>query len=91
MGLSTDQKKKMDAIFDENKPAILAAYRDFLKEQSALAAINKDPNADKSNTFTAIDAVNRARAGLEKATAQMYLEIRHQMSADQIDRVEKLQ
>lgn len=91
VGLSSEQKTKMDAIFDSNKPAILAAYKEFLKQQSALAAISKDPHADKTSTFAAIDAVSKARDELQKATAQMYLEIRHQMNADQIERVEKLQ
>jgi Spy/CpxP family protein refolding chaperone len=91
IGLTSDQKKKMDAIFDANKPAILAAYRDFLKQQSALDAISKDPKADKSQTFAAIDAVNRARADLQKTVAQTYLEIRQTMSPEQVEQLEKLQ
>ena len=90
VGINSNQKRKMDAIFNANKPAILNAYRDFLKQQSTLAAINKDPHADEESTFAAIDALNRARGELEKATAKMYLEIRQQMSSEQVDRVEKL-
>jgi len=81
----------MDAIFDANKPAIVAAYQDFLKQQTALQAISKDPHAGKESTFAAIDAVNRARAALEKATAQLSLEIREQLSQDQLNRAEQLQ
>ncbi len=91
VGLSSEQKTKMDAVFDANKPAILAAYRNLLAEQSELAAVSKDPHADKAQVFAAIDAVNQARAALEKTTAQIYLDLRKQMSPEQIERVEKMQ
>jgi Spy/CpxP family protein refolding chaperone len=91
VGLTGQQKKKMDAIFDSDRPAILAAYRDFLKQQSKLDAVSKDPKADKSQTFAAIDAVNQARDTLQKTVTQMYLEIRQQMTPQQVEQVEKLQ
>ncbi len=91
VGISPDQKKKMDSIFDANKPAILASYKNFLKEQARLESISKDPQADKSQTFAAIDAVNQARADLQKAAAQMYLQIKQQMDQEQIEKLEKLQ
>lgn len=91
IGLNSGQKKEMDAIFDSNKPAILASYKNFLQQQSRLATISKDPKADKTLTFAAIDAVNQARADLQKATAQLYLQIRQQMTAEQIEKLQKLQ
>jgi hypothetical protein len=81
----------MDDVFDANKPAILASYKDFLSQQSKLDKLNKDPHVDKTTLFAAIDAVNEARAALQKTTAQMLLEIRQQMKSDQIDKLEKLQ
>lgn len=91
IGISAAQKKKMDAIFDANKPAILASYKAFLNEQSKLDFISKNPQADKSQTFAAIDAVSQARAALQKAVAQMYLQIRQQMDPSQIEKLEKLE
>jgi Spy/CpxP family protein refolding chaperone len=91
VGLSSQQKKQMDSIFDSSKPAILAAYRELEKQQARLEAISKDPRADKSQTFAAIDSVNQARDALEKTVAQMYLQIRQQMTPDQVQKVEKLQ
>ena len=90
VGITHDQQHKMDGIFESNKSAILSSYKAFLKEQSHLESINKDAHADQAATFAAIDAVNNARAALQKATAQMLLEIRRQMSQDQIDKLEKL-
>lgn len=91
VGLTSQQKKQIDAIFDANKPAILAAYREFLKQQASLATVSKDPKASQPQTFAAIDAVNQARAALQKTVAQMYLQIRQQMTPDQLEKLEKLQ
>lgn len=90
IGLRKEQQKKMDVIFNANKPAILEAYKTFLSEQSKLNTINKNPQADQASTFAAIDAVNNARASLQKATAQMLLQIRKEMDPDQIAKLEKL-
>lgn len=90
IGLGKVQQNKMDATFSANKPAILNSYKTFLSEQAKLNALSKDPNADKEKLFAAIDAVNQARAALQKATTQMQLQIRQQMSPEQIQKLEKL-
>lgn len=91
IGLRKDQQRRMDAIFDRNKPAILDSYKGFLKAQTALAAANKDPQTDKDRLFAAIDAVNQARAALQKATSAMLLQIRQEMDPGQVDKLEKIQ
>jgi Spy/CpxP family protein refolding chaperone len=90
IGLRKEQQLKMDAIFSANKPAILDSYKVFLSEQSKLDKLSKDPAADKARIFAAIDAVSQARASLQKATTQMLLQIRQQMDANQIAKLEKL-
>lgn len=91
IGLRRDQQKKMDSIFDANKPAILASYKVFLKAQAHLTVVNKDAKADKTTVFAAIDALNNARSSLQKATYAMLLQIRKEMDADQITKLEKIQ
>lgn len=91
IGLRREQQKRMDAIFDANKPAILDSYKGFLKAQSNLTAVNKDPQANKDSVFAAIDAVNQARSSLQKATSAMLLQIRQQMDPDQVDKLEKIE
>jgi hypothetical protein len=90
IGITRDQQRRMDNIFDANKSAILSSYKSFLKEQAHLDTVNKDHNADQAATFAAIDAVNNARSALQKATAQMFLAIRHEMSPAQLERLENL-
>ena len=91
IGLRKDQQKKMDQIFDANKPAILASYKAFQKAQANLETVNKDTNADKSTVFSAIDAVNTARSDLQKSTSAMLIEIRKEMDPEQITKLEKLE
>lgn len=90
IGLRAAQQHKMDVIFNANKPAILASYKTFLSAQKKLDELNKNPSTDKARLFSAIDVLNQARASLQKATAQMLLEIRAEMAPDQIAKLEKL-
>jgi Spy/CpxP family protein refolding chaperone len=90
VGLRREQQRKMDTIFDANKPAILDSYKVFLKAQANLAAVNKDPQADKAKVFAAIDAVNEARGSLQKATSSMLLQIRQEMDPTQITKLENV-
>lgn len=91
VGLSAEQKRRMDVIFNQNKPAIVASYQNLLKEQARLSALTKSTQADQTSTFAAIDAVNQARASLQKTVAQVYMQIRQQMSSEQIQKLQKLQ
>lgn len=90
IGLRKEQQRAMDAIFNANKPAILANYKALLSEKSKLEAISKDPKVDQTRLFAAIDTVNQARASLQKATSQMLLQIRQQMDPGQIVKLEAL-
>ena len=91
IGLRKDQQRAMDGIFNANKGAILSSYKALLSEQAKLDKLNKDPQVDKARLFEAIDAVSQARASLQKATSQMLLQIRQQMDAEQIAKLEELQ
>jgi Spy/CpxP family protein refolding chaperone len=89
IGLSKNQQQKMDAVFNANKGAILDSYRALQKEESKLEAATREQQPDRSRIFAAIDSVNQARASLEKANAQMLLQVRQQMDAGQIARMDK--
>jgi Spy/CpxP family protein refolding chaperone len=90
LGLSHDQQKKMDVIFNTNKPIIIAAYKDFEKQQAAVQALSKSANVDKNQLFAAIDAANQARAALEKANTEMLLQIRGQLDSGQVNKLESM-
>jgi Spy/CpxP family protein refolding chaperone len=90
IGLRKDQQRKMDSIFDKNKPAILGSYNTLQTAESKLQAIMKEAQPDKDRLFAQIDAVGRARAALEKVYMQMQLQVRQEMQPDQIARLDKL-
>lgn len=90
IGLRREQQRSMDAIFNANKPAILASYKTLLSEKSKLEEISRDSHVDQVKLFAAIDAVSQARAALQKATSQMLLQIRQQMDPGQIQKLKVL-
>jgi Spy/CpxP family protein refolding chaperone len=90
VNLRKDQQKSMDAIFNANKPAIIATYKTFEKEQANLNSVSGTAQVDKSQMFAAIDRVNQARAALEKANTEMLLQIRNQLDPAQIAKLESI-
>jgi hypothetical protein len=91
VGISHDQQKKMDSIFNANRPAIVNSYKAFLKAQEHLQSVNKAAHPDQAEVFSAIDAVNQARGDLQKAASAMLLQIRGEMTPEQIEKLENLQ
>ena len=90
IGLRKDQQKKMDTIFNANKPAIIATYQSFEKEQANLKSVSASSQVDKDKVFAAIDSVSQARGALQKANTEMLLQIRQQLDAGQIVGLDKL-
>ncbi len=91
VGITSVQQRRMDVVFDANKPAILATYKTLLAEQARLAELNKSPQPSQAAVFAQIDAVNQARGALQKATTQMLLQIRQEMVPEQIQKLEQVQ
>lgn len=91
IGLSSQQQKKMDSIFNANRAAIVESYKAFVKAQNNLEKVNKSAAADKTAVFAAVDAVNQARSALQKNTLAMLMQIRDQMDSAQIEKLQKLQ
>jgi Spy/CpxP family protein refolding chaperone len=91
IGLTAEQQRKMDSIFNANKPAIVDSYKAYLREKANLDALSKKDTVDKSAMFAAIDSANQARAKLQKVVADMLLQIRQQMQPEQVEKLENLQ
>jgi Spy/CpxP family protein refolding chaperone len=87
--LRADQQTRMDAIFEQNRPALLSRYQTVQQAESQVAEIARVPNPDEATLFAGIDKLSLARADLEKATVHMLLQIRKEMDADQLSRLAK--
>lgn len=87
--LRPDQQAKMDAIFEQNRGALLARYQGLQQAESQMEEVSKVPNPDEGTLFAGIDRVAQARAELDKVTTHYLLQIRKEMDPDQIQRLEK--
>ena len=91
LGLSKDQQKRMDTVFNANKGPILENYKALQKEESNLQKLTREKKLDEAKIFAGIDSVAQARAALEKSNAHMLLLVRQEMDEEQNARLEKLQ
>lgn len=87
--LRPDQQTRMDAIFEQNRSSLLASFQNVQQAQAQMQELSKSPSPDESALFAQIDRVAQAHAELEKATTHMFLQLRREMDADQIKRLEK--
>lgn len=85
--LRPDQKSRMDAIFEQNRAALLSRYQSLQQAQAQMEEIARSPNPDEGALFAGIDRVAQARAELEKTNAHILLQIRKEMDPDQIQRL----
>jgi Spy/CpxP family protein refolding chaperone len=86
--LRPDQQTRMDAIFEQNRPALSSRLENLQQAESEMKAIAGSPEPDESALDAQIDRVSQARADLEKANTRMLLQIRKEMDPDQIARLE---
>lgn len=83
LGLSADQQKRMDGIFDQSRPNLIDLTAAFDKEEAALEPLVDADQPDPAKIRAQIDRVAQARAELEKANANMLLGLRLVLSQAQ--------
>jgi Spy/CpxP family protein refolding chaperone len=89
LGLSAAQASRMDEIFQANRSTLLGLYRSLQREQATLERLTTGIRLHEQEIFRQIDQVTRASAALEKANAHMLLQIREQMTDEQIERLDQ--
>lgn len=87
--LSSDQQAHMDAIFEQNRGALLARYEAVQQAETQMEELSRSPAPDEAALFAQIDRVAQARAELEKANTHLLLQLRAEMDAEQIKKLEK--
>jgi hypothetical protein len=78
----------MDTIFDERRAGLLQRFEVLQQEQNKLEALTRARVLDETALMAAIDHVTQARGEVEKANTKMLMQIRAQMSPDQIERLD---
>jgi Spy/CpxP family protein refolding chaperone len=83
LGLTDDQQKKMEAIFEENRPKLTDMFGALRKEESNMEPLLSADQPDETKILAQIDRVAQARAELEKFNARMLLGMRRVLTQDQ--------
>jgi Spy/CpxP family protein refolding chaperone len=86
--LRPEQQKRMDGLFEENRANLVNRYQALQQEESKMEALSRGQSLEESALFAQIDRVAQARADLEKANTHLMLQVRKEMDADQIVRLE---
>jgi hypothetical protein len=77
LGITADQKKSIESIFERYRPNVIAARADLDMQEALLARMLDAESMDGTLAFWAqIDRVIQARAEVERTYARMTLEIR---------------
>lgn len=87
--LRPEQQKRMDGLFDENRGMLVSRFQTLQQEESKMEALSRASNLDEATLFSQIDRVAQARADLEKANTHLMLQVRKEMDADQVSRLDK--
>jgi protein CpxP len=88
LNLTTDQQKKMDDIFQQNRLKLIDLNATLQKEEATLEPLVSADQPDAPKLLAQSDKVAQARAELEKANARMLLGIRLVLTADQWKKVQ---
>jgi Spy/CpxP family protein refolding chaperone len=83
LGLSDDQQKKMDDIFNSNRLRLIDQFAALQKEEAIMEPLVSADPPDEPKLLAQIDRVAQARAELEKANARMLLGLRRQLTHEQ--------
>jgi periplasmic protein CpxP/Spy len=83
IGLTDDQKKKMDDISQQHRLKIIDLDANLQKQEAIMHPLIEADQPDESKILSQIDAIASARAELEKDRARMLFSIRQTLTPDQ--------
>jgi Spy/CpxP family protein refolding chaperone len=83
LGISADQRKKMDDVFQQMRAKLIDLHAALDKEEAAAEPLMQAAQLDDSKILPQIDRIAQARAELEKAEARLVLGLRHVMTVEQ--------
>ncbi|HTB19282.1 MAG TPA: Spy/CpxP family protein refolding chaperone [Bryobacteraceae bacterium] len=88
LGLTADQQKRIDALFQQNRLKLIDLSAGLEKEEAILEPLLEGDRPDESQVLAQIDRIAQARAELEKANARMLLGFRGVLTLDQWKRLQ---
>jgi TonB family protein len=88
LGLTADQQKRMDDIFQQHRLKLIDLNAAVQKEEVIMEPLLSAANPDEPKIIAQIDRVAQARAELEKANARMLLDLRRVLTPEQWNKLD---
>ena len=88
LGLTKDQQKKMDDIFQQFRLKLIDLTASLSKEELIMTPLISADRLDEAKLLAQIDRIAQARAELEKANARMLLGIRQSLTMEQWSKIQ---
>ena len=83
LGLTADQQKKIDEIFQQHRLKLIDLHATLEKEEVVLEGLMRGSQLDDTKILPSSDKIAQARAELEKANNRLMLAIGHVLTPDQ--------
>ena len=91
INLTSEQAREIESIFARSRPKLIDLKADLEKKQGALQDSLENPNSDRRAIGAQVEAVENARAELQKARILMVLDMRHVLKPQQWGRLVQMQ
>jgi Spy/CpxP family protein refolding chaperone len=91
IGLTDEQSRDIEAIFVRDRGRLIDLKGDLEKRQAELQDVMDDESADRRVVAQRIDALENARAELQKARALMFLDMKRVLRQEQWERLREIQ
>lgn len=91
INLTADQSRDIDKIFVQARARLIDLKADLEKKQLSLQTSMEDHGADRKTVEKQIEAVETARAELQKARALMVLDMKQVLKPEQWERLLQIQ
>jgi protein CpxP len=91
LGLTEDQRKRMDTLFQESRLKLIDLRATLQKQEVILRPLLEADQPDEGQVLAQIDKVAQARAELEKANARMLLGLRRVLTLEQWKQLQAMQ
>ena len=89
LAINPTQQRRMDQVFGTNREQLLKLYTNLKHEEGQLDKLGK--GASETQLDQQIDKVAQARTELEKADTHLLLEIRKQLTPEQLSKLDAIQ
>lgn len=90
LGLRPEQAQKMDEIFIAEKPRLMELFANLQREERSMRSMSSEDMKDEGKVNAAIDRAAGARAAVEKANAHLLIQMRRELDARQLEKLDEL-